>query len=104
MKEGEEIIDAEVVKILQDWMHKVMTKGSGYQAKEIAAITAGKTGSAESVERKKEVVHAWFTGYYPFDHPKYAITVLIQNGRSGGGVAVPIFKEVVERMMDLDYK
>ena len=102
--EEEQIIDEKIIKIVQQWMEKVMTEGSGHLAKDISNITAGKTGSAESVENGKEVVHAWFTGYYPSKDPKYAITVLVQNGRTGGGVAVPIFKGIVEKMMEQGYK
>lgn len=104
VREEEQVIDAEIVKIVKGWMEKVMVEGSGRQARELASITAGKTGSAESVEKGQEVIHAWFTGYYPTSNPKYAITIFIQNGRSGGSVAVPIFREIVEKMISLGYK
>lgn len=103
-KNEDQVIDSEVIQILQDWMKKVMQEGTGRQVKELKYITAGKTGSAESVQNGLEVVHAWFTGYYPTNNPKYAITVFIQDGRSGGGVAVPIFRNIVEKMNKLGYK
>jgi len=102
--EEEQLVDPKIIEMLQVWMEKVMLEGSGRQAKELSNITAGKTGSAESVEKGQAVVHAWFTGYYPSNDPKYAVTIFIQNGRSGGSVAVPIFREIVEKMMDIGYK
>ncbi len=101
---AEQVIDSESSKVLQNWMEKVMKEGTGKRVNEFKDITAGKTGSAESVEKGLEVVHAWFTGYYPTNSPKYAITVFIQKGRSGGGVAVPIFRNIVEKMTNLGYK
>ncbi|MBU5677982.1 penicillin-binding protein 2 [Alkaliphilus sp. MSJ-5] len=100
----QQVLDSELAKKLKLWMEKVMLEGSGRHVEEFSNITAGKTGSAESVENGQEVVHAWFTGYYPTNTPKYAVTIFIQNGRSGGGVAVPIFRKIVEKMTNLGYK
>jgi penicillin-binding protein 2 len=98
------VIDPETAKQIRLWMEKVMTAGTGRQAKEMSHITAGKTGSAESAEKGEKVVHAWFTGYYPSNEPKYAITVFIQKGGSGGGVAVPIFAKIVKEMINKGFK
>ncbi len=104
IKEEKQVIDPETAKQIRLWMEKVMTAGTGRQAKEMSHITAGKTGSAESAEKGEKVVHAWFTGYYPSNEPKYAITVFIQKGGSGGGVAVPIFAKIVKEMINKGFK
>ena len=104
IKDAEQVIDLQIAKQVRLWMEKVMTEGTGKQAKEMSHITAGKTGSAEGAEKGEEVVHAWFTGYYPSDEPEYAITVFIQKGGSGGGVAVPIFAEIVKEMINKGFK
>ncbi|HZK56881.1 MAG TPA: penicillin-binding protein 2, partial [Clostridia bacterium] len=104
LKEEKQVIDTEITKQIKLWMEKVMIEGTGQRAKEMSYITAGKTGSAEGAEKGKEVVHAWFTGYYPSNEPKYAITVFIQKGESGGGVAVPIFAEIVKEMINKGFK
>ncbi len=104
IQEKKQVIDSEIAKQIKLWMEKVMVEGTGKQAKEISSITAGKTGSAEAVEKGVEVVHAWFTGYYPLDEPKYAITIFIQKGNSGGEVAVPIFAKIVKGMINKGFK
>ncbi|NMA03280.1 MAG: penicillin-binding protein 2 [Clostridiales bacterium] len=103
-KEEKQVVDSEIANQVKSWMEKVMTEGTGQRAEEMSYITAGKTGSAEGAEKGKEVVHAWFTGYYPSNEPKYAITVFIQKGESGGGIAVPIFAEIVKEMINKGFK
>ena len=104
IREEKQVLDPETVKQIKLWMEKVMLEGTGQQAKEMSGVTAGKTGSAEGAEKGEKVVHAWFTGYYPSNEPKYAITVFIQKGGSGGGVAVPIFEEIVKGMISKGFK
>lgn len=46
--------------------------------------------------------HAWMTGYVPADDPKYAITILIEHGQSGGN-AGPIMVSIVNELYQLGY-
>jgi peptidoglycan glycosyltransferase len=61
---------------------------------------AGKTGTAENGDG--EPYTFWFTGFAPADAPRYAITVLIENGGGLGqngyanDTAVPIARKVLE--------
>ncbi|MCK4262233.1 penicillin-binding protein 2, partial [bacterium] len=41
--------------------------------------------------------HAWFVAFAPYEKPQIALTVLIEHGESGGRVAAPIAKEILER-------
>ena len=59
---------------------------------------AGKTGSAEDTVSGSEVVHGWFTGFFPASDPRYTITVFIENGRSGRAAAIPVFKKIVNEI------
>lgn len=65
--------------------------------------TSGKTSSAQTGQRigNQDVVHAWFTGYTPRIYPRYVITVFVENGRSGGSVAAPVFREIAKRILEL---
>jgi peptidoglycan glycosyltransferase len=61
---------------------------------------AGKTGTAENGDG--EPYTFWFTGFAPADAPRYAITVLVENGGGLGqsgytnDIAVPIARKVLE--------
>lgn len=74
--------------------------------------TAGKTGTAEVPDPNAET-HAWFTGYAPsrpqtlengrtLSSPEIAVTVMIENAGEGSGVAVPIWRQVIEAYYDLE--
>lgn len=46
--------------------------------------------------------HAWMTGYAPYKNPKYAITVFIEHGESGGN-AGPIMAKMVNALKKYHY-
>jgi len=69
---------------------------------------AGKTGTAqvigikqgeeyiESKVQKRYRDHAWFMAFAPFDQPKIALAVLVENGGHGGSIAAPIARKVFD--------
>ena len=48
--------------------------------------------------------HAWFMAYGPHDNPKYAVSVIVEHGRSGSGVAAPIASKILEEAIKLDIR
>lgn len=103
-KDGERIISPFVAMEIRKMMERVVDEGTGKKA----ALpewggTSGKTSSAQTGQKlgEDEVVHAWFTGYVPRIEPKYVITVLVENGKSGGEVAAPIFRDIAREIMEL---
>jgi penicillin-binding protein 2 len=44
----------------------------------------------------KHMVHAWYIGYAPADHPKVAFCVMVEYGEAGGTVAGSIAHDVLE--------
>ncbi len=55
---------------------------------------AGKTGTAQCPPKPS---HGWFAGYFPYNKPKYAFCIFVENGGHGYLAAV-IFKKIVEAM------
>lgn len=103
-EEGQQVISPLTALEIKKMMEMVVDRGTGTSA----SLTdhggsAGKTSTAQTGQRidDYEVLHAWFTGYIPRNRPKYVITVLVENGRSGGGVAAPIFKSIAQRILAL---
>jgi penicillin-binding protein 2 len=45
----------------------------------------------------------WFLAFAPYDHPKYALAVMIEGGKSGGGVAAPMASSILEKIFALDH-
>ena len=64
---------------------------------------AGKTATAETGWRKNGqlIQNSWFCGFFPADNPKYVAVVLIEDQETNGTAAAPIFKKIVEEIMQL---
>ena len=58
----------------------------------------GKTGTAE-IDKAQQLDTAWFVGVAPIDDPKYVVAVVIDLGGSGGGVAAPTARPVLEFLL-----
>lgn len=81
-------------KILCTAMEMVVSEGTGSALRTDAYTAAGKTGSAE-FEAGKET-HAWFTGYAPAEDAKIVVTVIVEEGGSGGKAAAPIARKLFD--------
>jgi len=55
-------------------------------------LIAGKTGTAQNPHGKD---HAWFDCFAPYDHPKIALCVLVENAGFGGVVSAPIARKLI---------
>lgn len=75
---------------------------------------AGKSGTAQIVsiaqdeeynedeieERQRD--HALFISFAPYDHPRIAVAVIVENGSSGSNVAAPIAKAIMDKYLKYD--
>jgi penicillin-binding protein 2 len=67
---------------------------TGKNARIEKVVVMGKTGTAQVPPRKS---HSWFTGFAPEKDPEIVVTILIEHGGSGGGVAAPVARSVFEQ-------
>lgn len=93
--EGIRCLNSETVMTLQQMMNAVVKYGTA-EGLDMSVSSGGKTGSAESVQGGKDVVHGWMTGYLPAEEPEYTVTVFVENGRSGKDSAGPVFAKIAE--------
>lgn len=87
---------------IQGLMEGVVSGGTGNKANlENGWGAGGKTGSAETGQYidGEKIVQAWFVGYFPAKNPKYSVAVLIEDGKSGGEAAAPVFAEIGNQIM-----
>lgn len=93
------ILSEHTAKTLQEYMHYVVTNGTGSIAN-YNNKTAGKTATAQSgiYDNKREILNTWFAGFYPTDSPKYAIIIMQEDGDSGAGDCCPVFRTIVEKL------
>lgn len=88
------LMSAEEAEKMTELMKAVVDVGTGSAMRTDAYTAAAKTGSAE-FETGKET-HAWFTGFAPAEDPKLAVTVLVEEGGSGGKAAAPIARQLFD--------
>ena len=83
---------------VREGMRRVVEEpgGTGGMARVKGIQSGGKTGTAQNPHG---LDHAWYIGFAPFDHPKIAIAVLVENAGFGGSVAAPIAGQCIERYL-----
>ncbi len=96
---GRKVIDSDVNSKLALAMKAVVDEGTGKRAALPGIDVAGKTGSAQNPHGQ---THAWFIGYAPYNDPQVAVTVIVENGGSGGKIAAPIAGELMKAAITSD--
>ncbi len=69
--------------------------GTGNILSEVGVSVAGKTGTAQAPPNQS---HAWFSGFFPFNNPKFVICVSLENGGPGYNSCV-LAKQIIEGMI-----
>ena len=52
----------------------------------------------ELEERQRD--HALFISFAPYDEPRIAVALIVENGESGSGVAAPIAKSIMDAYLE----
>lgn len=91
-------VSAETWNTVREGMHRavMLPGGTGGLARIKGIEVAGKTGTAQNPHG---LDHAWFVGFAPFDEPRIAIAVLVENAGFGGSHAAPIAGMCMERYL-----
>ena len=99
-EEMRRVLPASSASQLQDMMIAVVTNGTGRPAQVGNLTIGGKTGTAQSAKNRPN--YAWFVGFAT--DPQVAIVAFVQSTSvtpddiSGGRVAAPIFRAVLEAL------
>ena len=75
------LMTASEAEALGTMMRAVVTEGTGSKLKNDQYTVAG---------------NAWFTGYAPAENPQLAVSVIVEEGGSGGAAAAPIARTVFD--------
>jgi cell division protein FtsI (penicillin-binding protein 3) len=108
---NEKICSDVTLKKMQGMLEGVVSEGTGkqYVYNPLYKI-AGKTCTAQVADgnkgyKAKKQYQSSFCGYFPADHPKYSLIVVIndpKNGYYAASVAGPVFKEIADRVYASD--
>jgi len=86
-------IDGKYFDLIHKGMYNVVNGGGTAAAIRTSQVEiAGKTGTAQNPHGKD---HSWFICFAPYDNPKIAICVLVENAGWGAAVAAPIAQRIV---------
>lgn len=101
---------------IKESMESVVTSSKGTARKinkELLITAAGKTGTsqvfslrqdqdydADAIENRLHD-HALFVAYAPIKDPEIVVAVIVENGGSGGAIAAPIAKDIINAYADL---
>lgn len=63
---------------------------------------AAKTGTTQTTDMGRQSNNSWMISFAPFDEPKYAIAMIVQNGGSGGAVCGPLTQLIFRGLIAKD--
>ncbi len=75
-------------------MVAVVQRGTGTPAQLPHVTVAGKTGTATNPLGRS---HAWFVAFAPAQHPRVAVSIVVENVGYGATYAAPIARDVIGR-------
>ncbi|MBZ0180871.1 MAG: penicillin-binding protein 2 [Melioribacteraceae bacterium] len=93
-------IKKENFEIVRKGMYDVVNEsGTATWIKQQDVVIAGKTGTSQNPHGKD---HALFVGFAPYDNPKIAVAVFVENVGFGSTHAAPIARDLIRSYLRLD--
>lgn len=99
-----QVITAEVARQVRQLLVQVVEEGTGRQARIAGIPLAGKTGTAQQVVEgrySRQAHTASFVAMVPVERPRLVVLVMLvrpRQGTSGGQVAAPVVRRILQRM------
>lgn len=98
----ENICTAETSKTMRYLLEKVVSEGTGKNAKIEGFSIGGKTATSQTFPRSDHKYISSFLGFAPADNPQVLVLVVINNPQGiyyGGTIAAPVAKEIFENIL-----
>ena len=94
-------LPANALETVHKGMYQVVNsaQGSGKSAKSDQLVIYGKTGTAEVDTLRGRINNTWFTCFTEKNSVRYALTILVEEGRSGGRNCAPLAKNFLEEYL-----
>ncbi len=93
-------IPDEYFTIVGEGMRQAVTAGTAISMNFPEVKIAAKTGTAQ-VGISKQNVNSWVIGFFPYDHPRYAFTVMMENGPANNAVKASYVAKQLFQWMSL---
>ncbi len=101
---GKRVMPEAVAAQMRELMRVGVTTGYGKAAAVPGQTVGGKSGSAQAGagDNPNATVHAWFIAIAPVEAPRYAVAVMIENGRDGAGLGAATAGAVLQAAFNLE--
>lgn len=108
IKEEDDVIAPYTITRVKKMMKSVSKQGTAKELSELKGGSGVKTGTAQAyiprinedgTKGKEKILHSWTTGFYPAESPKYTITVFVEGISGSNKSAIPIFKEICQKIL-----
>lgn len=88
---------AEALRTARQGMYEVVNapRGTGKRARVDGLAMAAKTGTAEFGPRDRRRKHTWMLAFAPFEHPRVALAMVVEEGESGGLTVAPRVRRIM---------
>lgn len=104
-------LDPTTVRLFRQDLQSVVNGDNGTAQRafstfgENVELIGGKTGTGEVIKAPRttpelQVDNAWFVGVAPISSPDYVVAVVVERGGSGGRVAAPIARQVLQYLIN----
>ncbi len=96
------VMEQDTSDILKDYMRGVVNENLSHIEEFLTINAAGKTGTADYKKNGIDgIPHSWFIGFAPYDNPIVAVSVIVEEGGEGRGIASYIAARVMEKAINL---
>jgi penicillin-binding protein 2 len=92
--------EARHIRVVREGMRDAVNQpdGSGKRAALPHVTVAGKTGTAEYGIKGAGRKMTWMIAFAPYDEPRYAVAILVEDGVSGGTTVAPRVKQLLAQV------
>lgn len=87
------VVDSVNLEIIRKALRETVVSGTAQSLKSVPVEVAGKTGTAQFNSNKTP--HSWFVAFAPYDQPKIAMAVIVEEG-GDTGLAVTVVRQFME--------
>jgi penicillin-binding protein 2 len=97
-------VSARTIKIMRDAMlgDTEDADGTGTKARVPGIRICAKTGTAQvqDTHNVKTGLTTWFTSFAPYEQPRYAVVVMVEDGTSGGTTCGPVAHDIYAAILE----
>jgi penicillin-binding protein 2 len=99
-------VSSRSMKVLHDAMlaDTEDADGTGRKAVVPGLRICAKTGTAQVQDEHnvKTGLTTWFASFAPYENPKYAVVVMVENGVSGGATCAPVAGQIYSAILEME--